>query len=188
MPAGEVKIWPAHSLRAAAPPEEIKVSPPSPSPSELVPPTSSKLDIKVVRAKRLEARNISEEEQAAALAAPAAKKRVSKPTPKAAALVASVAVARPKRETKPPKKLADRFRIQRAGRSPRCRLGEWGLLSPLARAEVLTRNDEYIPGMPRDSFQGPFGLVLFPVLPRASRVLGKIPCGNTPSRRCFVYG
>ena len=85
-------------------PKKLKLAP---SPSELTPPPSSKLDIKMVRAKRLEARNISEEEQAAALATPAAKKRVSKSTPKAAALVASAAVARPKRETKPPKKLAD---------------------------------------------------------------------------------
>ena len=78
VPPGEVKIWPAHSLRAAAPPEEIKARPPTPSPSELSPPPSSKLDIKVVRAKRLESRNISEEEQAEALAAPARAKRAIK--------------------------------------------------------------------------------------------------------------
>ena len=58
----------------------------------------------VVAAKRMEALNISEEEQATALAAPAAKKRASKPTAKAAALAAD---ARPKRAAKAPKKLAD---------------------------------------------------------------------------------
>ena len=61
--------------------------------------------IQCLSAKRLEARNISEEETAAALAAPAAPKRISKPTPKIVALAA--AAARPKRETKLPKKLAD---------------------------------------------------------------------------------
>ena len=66
----------------------------------------AKVDIAVERAKRLESRNISEEETAAALAAPAAPKRVSNPTPKIVALTASADV-RPKRVTKLPKKLAD---------------------------------------------------------------------------------
>ena len=56
----------------------------------------------MARAERLEARNISEEEAEAALAAPAVKKRVSRPTAKAAA-----AAVRPKRVSKAPKKLAD---------------------------------------------------------------------------------
>ena len=90
---GEVKIWPVHSLKVAGLDEE-KTGP-----------GGAKVDIVVERAKRLEARNISEEETAAALAAPAAPKRISKPTPKIVALAA--AAARPKRETKLPKKLAD---------------------------------------------------------------------------------
>jgi hypothetical protein len=61
VPAGEVKIWPTYALKLVkkalgsreATKEGLKVSVP------------------VERAKRLEARNISEEEQAAALAAPA---------------------------------------------------------------------------------------------------------------------
>ena len=93
VPAGEVKIWPVHSLKVAGLDEEKSG------------PGGAKVDITVERAKRLEARNISEEETAAALAAPAAPKRISKPTPKMFALAA--AAARPKRETKLPKKLAD---------------------------------------------------------------------------------
>ena len=61
-----------------------------------------KVNIAVERAKRLELRNISEEEAEAALTAPAVKKRVSKPSAKALAAAADV---RPKRATKAPKKL-----------------------------------------------------------------------------------
>jgi hypothetical protein len=93
VPAGEVKIWPAHSLLVA-------------SPNEVAPTRSTnsgpKVDIAVARAKRLELRNINEEEQAEALAAPAAKKRASKPTAKVLAAAADV---RPKRVAKAPKKL-----------------------------------------------------------------------------------
>jgi hypothetical protein len=67
-PPGEVKIWPLHSLRVAQR-EENKSSPPAPN----------RVDIKVVRAKKLEARNISEDEQAAAIKAPARSKREVKP-------------------------------------------------------------------------------------------------------------
>ena len=58
----------------------------------------------VVAEQRKEALNISPDEVATALSAPAAKKRVSKPTPKMAALAAD---SRPKRAVKLPKKLAD---------------------------------------------------------------------------------
>ena len=58
----------------------------------------------VVAEQRKEALNMNEEEQAATLSAPAAKKRVSKLTPKMAALAAD---SRPKRAVKIPKKLAD---------------------------------------------------------------------------------
>ena len=64
VPAGEVKIWPSYAL-------QVVVGEPQPTaPQELLP-SGSKVNVKVVRAKRLEARNISEGEQAAALAAPA---------------------------------------------------------------------------------------------------------------------
>ena len=93
VPAGEVRAWPVHSLRV------VQLD------KKKAGPGGAKVDIAVERAKRLEARNISEEETAAALAAPAAPKRVSKPTPKIVAL--ATAAARPKCETKLPKKLAD---------------------------------------------------------------------------------
>ena len=88
-PPGETTIWPVHSLQVVhkALGGATKAGP--------------KVDKAVVAAERMEALNISEEEQAAALAAPAAKKRVSKPTAKALA-----AAERPKRATKKPKKLA----------------------------------------------------------------------------------
>ena len=64
VPAGEVKLWPLHSLRVADQ-QEIKT-------------ISNFVDINVVRAKRLEARNISEDEQFIAIKAPARTKRASK--------------------------------------------------------------------------------------------------------------
>ena len=91
VPAGEVKIWSVHSLRVAQLDEE-KASP-----------GGAKVDIVVEHAKRMEARNISEEEAAAALAAPAAPKRVRKPTPK----IMAAAAARPKGASKLPSKLLD---------------------------------------------------------------------------------
>ena len=94
VPAGEVRVWPVHSLKVVGLDEE-KAGP-----------GGAKVDIAVERAKRLESRNISEEETAAALAAPAAPKRVSKPTPKIVALAAAADV-RPKRVSKLPKKLSD---------------------------------------------------------------------------------
>ena len=94
VPAGEVRIWPVHSLRVVQLDEEKSG------------PGGAKFDIAVERAKRLEARNISEEETTAALTAPAAPKRVSKPTAKMVAL-AVAADARPKRASKLPKKLLD---------------------------------------------------------------------------------
>ena len=89
-PAGETTIWPAHALQVVhkALGGAAKAGP--------------KVNKAVVAAKRMEALNISEEEQASALAAPAVKKRASKPTAKAAALAAD---ARPKRAAKAPKKL-----------------------------------------------------------------------------------
>jgi hypothetical protein len=92
VPAGEVKIWPAHSLLVASPNESPALTKSGP-----------KVDILVARAKRLEARNLSLEENADALAAPAAKKRASKPTSKV--LAAAAADVRPKRVAKAPKKL-----------------------------------------------------------------------------------
>ena len=91
VPPGEVSIWPVHSLLVADPKESATLTK-----------SGLKVDIVVARAKRLEARNISEEEAEAALAAPAVKKRVSRLTAKAAA-----AAVRPKRVSKAPKKLAD---------------------------------------------------------------------------------
>jgi hypothetical protein len=91
VPPGEVKVWPAHSLLVADPKESVTLTK-----------SGLKVDIAVARAKRLEARNLSLEENAAALAAPAATKRVSRPTAKAVA-----AAVRPKRAAKAPKKLAD---------------------------------------------------------------------------------
>jgi hypothetical protein len=60
VPAGDVKIWPSYALKAVDV-DRVKASEKK----------GPKIDIAVERAKRMEARNISEEEQAAALAAPA---------------------------------------------------------------------------------------------------------------------
>ena len=60
VPAGEVAIWPSYALKVVDV-DRLKASEKK----------GPKIDIAVERAKRLEARNISEEEQAAALAAPA---------------------------------------------------------------------------------------------------------------------
>jgi hypothetical protein len=92
VPPGEVGIWPVHSLLVADPKE-----------SPALTKSGLKVDILAARAKRLESRNISEEEAEAALAAPAATKRVSRPTAKAAS--AAAADVRPKRVAKAPKKL-----------------------------------------------------------------------------------
>ena len=86
VPPGENTVWPAHALQVV---NKALGSAPKAGP---------KVDKAVVAAKKMEALNISEEEQAAALAAPAAKKRVSKPTAKALALAAE----RPKRASKKP--------------------------------------------------------------------------------------
>ena len=67
VPAGEVKIWPSYAIRASAV-VDVRASAVKTSQK-----TGAKIDIAVERAKRLESRNISEEEQAAALAAPAAR-------------------------------------------------------------------------------------------------------------------
>ena len=92
VPAGEVEIWPLHSLLVVDPKEVVTTRTRG----------GPKVDIVVARAKRLELRNIDEDEQAAALAAPAAKKRASKPSAKAVAAAADV---RPKRVAKAPKRL-----------------------------------------------------------------------------------
>ena len=92
VPPGEVKIWPLHSLLLVDS-REVATGRTRGGP---------KVNIAVERAKRLELRNIDEGEQAAALSAPAVKKRVSKPSAKA---LASAADARPKRAPKAPKKL-----------------------------------------------------------------------------------
>ena len=91
VPPGENAIWPFHALQV------VKKS------LGQAKPAGAKVSKTVVAAKRMEALNISPDEVATALAAPASKKRVSKPTPK----VLAAAAARPKRETKLPKKLAD---------------------------------------------------------------------------------
>ena len=65
VPAGEIAIWPAHALqRVGNHVVPLRVA----QPEQLV-------DVPVVRAKRMEAHNISEVEQAAALAGPAREKR-----------------------------------------------------------------------------------------------------------------
>ena len=92
VPPGEVKIWPLHSLLVVDT-REVATGRTRGGP---------KVNILVERAKRLELRNISEEEAEAALTAPAAKKRVSKASTKALAAAADV---RPKRAAKAPKKL-----------------------------------------------------------------------------------
>ena len=63
VPAGEIPIWPLHSLQI------VRKALRSASPS------GPRVDKKVVRAERLEARNISPEEVKAALAAPARPRR-----------------------------------------------------------------------------------------------------------------
>jgi hypothetical protein len=80
VPAGENKVWPLHSSRSL-----MKLL---------------KVIWSAVSAKRLESYNISPAENAAALKAPASAKRVSKLTPKAAALL--TAVARPARVVSKP--------------------------------------------------------------------------------------
>jgi hypothetical protein len=92
VPPGEVSVWPIHSLLVVDP-QEATMSRTKGGP---------KVNIAVERAKRLELRNIDEDEQAAALAAPTAKKRASKPSAKAADAAADV---RPKRVAKAPKRL-----------------------------------------------------------------------------------
>lgn len=64
VPAGEVSVWPFYALMPIR--KALKTVPAA---------AGKKVDVKVERAKKLEARNISEEEQAAALAAPARPKR-----------------------------------------------------------------------------------------------------------------
>ena len=85
VPRGEVKIFPHYNLQVEP---ETTVSLPSKG--------GPKVNIRVERAKRLENRNISEEEQVAALAAPAREKRESILTPKMAALKAAKAGKLPK--------------------------------------------------------------------------------------------
>jgi hypothetical protein len=92
VPASENAIWPFHALQS------VKKA------LGQAKPAGAKVSKTVVAEQRKEALNINEEEQAAALSAPAAKKRVSKPTPKMAALAAD---SRPKRAVKIPKKLVD---------------------------------------------------------------------------------
>ena len=89
VPPGENEIWPAHALQVI---HKALGGAPKAGP---------KIIKSVVAAKRMEALNISEEEQATALAAPAMKKRISKPTAKAAAIV------RASRVKIAPKKLRD---------------------------------------------------------------------------------
>ena len=80
VPAGENTIWPAHALqRVTKAVGQERAGP--------------KVDVQVERAKRMERRNISEPEQAAALAAPARPKRVPKLTAKAAAAAEEKAAA-----------------------------------------------------------------------------------------------
>lgn len=85
VPRGEVKIFPHYNLQVEP---ETTVSLPSKG--------GPKVNIRVERAKRLENRNISEEEQVAALAAPAREKRESILTPKMAALKIAKASKLPK--------------------------------------------------------------------------------------------
>ena len=92
VPASENAIWPFYALQA------VKKA------LGQAKPAGAKVSKTVVAEQRKEALNINEEEQAATLSAPAEKKRVSKPTPKMAALAAD---SRPKRAVKLPKKLAE---------------------------------------------------------------------------------
>ena len=64
VPAGEVRIWPFYALKIVKTALNAREKPAGP-----------KVDVKVERAKKMEARNISEDEQAAALAAPARPRR-----------------------------------------------------------------------------------------------------------------
>ena len=77
VPRGEVKIFPHYNLQ---------VEPETTVPLPVGHKGGPKVNIRVERAKRLENRNISEEEQVAALVAPAREKRESILTPKMAAL------------------------------------------------------------------------------------------------------
>ena len=100
VPRGEVKIFPHYNLQ---------VEPETTVPVQRGHKGGPKVNIRVERAKRLENRNISEEEQVAALAAPAREKRESILTPKMAALQIakasklSKAAARGTRASKLPK-------------------------------------------------------------------------------------
>ena len=78
MPAGEITIWPVHSLQQV---DKVDTPPPVDK--------GPRVNRRVVAAKRLEALNIDGVEQAAALAGPAREKRISKPTAKMAALRAA---------------------------------------------------------------------------------------------------
>ena len=71
VPDGENPIWPLHSLQIVRKALGQKTAAAAPA--------GPRVDVKVVRAKRLEARNVSEEEQAAAVKAPARAKRAAKP-------------------------------------------------------------------------------------------------------------
>ena len=62
-PAGEISIWPVHALQRVG------------TATVALPAERERVDIPVVRVKRMEARNISEAEQEVALAAPARSKR-----------------------------------------------------------------------------------------------------------------
>jgi hypothetical protein len=66
VPAGEVSVWPVHSLQVVRKALGQK---------KALTPSTTKVNKKVVAAQRKEARNISEEEQKAALAAPARPRR-----------------------------------------------------------------------------------------------------------------
>ena len=67
MPAGQVSVWPLHTLQVANKSIMALVAGP-------------KVNRAVVSAQRLESRNLSEEDNTAALAAPTRAKRESKPT------------------------------------------------------------------------------------------------------------
>ena len=67
VPAGEVKIWPFYALQVVK--KALKAAPAGGKKVDVY------VNVKVERAKKLEARNISEEDQAAALVAPARPRR-----------------------------------------------------------------------------------------------------------------
>jgi hypothetical protein len=80
VPAGEVSIWPTHSIQILSNDESDRISSAEVDDqlANKVKDTSKRVNQKAARAARMEERNISEAEQAAALAAPSRPKRTTR--------------------------------------------------------------------------------------------------------------